>query len=176
MAIFHLEAKPITRGEGRSAVAAAAYISCSNFYNEYDGLPHDYSHKGGLKYERVFLPAHAPPEWQDRAVLWNAVEEAEKTKVSRLAREIIVALPIELSLEQNIRLIEEYVQTQFVSDGMCADVCIYDTDGHNPHAHSDREPSQNVRTARKELLCDTRIEFQTVNRHRYSIGAGFVLS
>ena len=63
------------------------------------------------------------------------MEEAEKTKVSRLAREIIVALPVELSLEQNIRLIEEYVQTQFVSDGMCADVSIHDGDGHNPHAH-----------------------------------------
>ena len=46
-----------------------------------------------------------------------------------------MALPIELSLEQNISLIEDYVQTQFVSDGMCADVCIHDTDGHNPHAH-----------------------------------------
>ena len=63
------------------------------------------------------------------------MEEAEKTKVSRLAREIIVALPVELTLEQNVRLIEDYVQTQFVSDGMCADVCIHDTDGHNPHAH-----------------------------------------
>lgn len=63
------------------------------------------------------------------------MEEAEKTKVSRLAREIIVALPVELSLEQNIQLIEDYVQTQFVSAGMCTDVCIHDTDGHNPHAH-----------------------------------------
>lgn len=86
-------------------------------------------------YSRVFLPAHAPPAWQDRAVLWNSVEEAERTKDSRLAREIIVALPIELTLEQNIRLIEEYVQTQIVDAGMCADVSIHDTDGHNPHAH-----------------------------------------
>ena len=125
----------ITRGKGRSAVAAAAYTSCSKIYNDYDGLTHDYSRKSGLIYERVFLPAHAPPEWHDRAVLWNAVEAAEKTKDSRLAREIIVALPVELTLEQNIRLIEEFVQTQFVDVGMCADVCIHDTDGHNPHAH-----------------------------------------
>ena len=113
-------------------MAAAAYTSCSKIYNDYDGLTHDYSRKGGLKYSRVFLPTHAPPEWTDRAVLWNAVETAEKTKNSRLAREIIVALPVELTLEQNIRLIEEYVQTQFVDDGMCADVSIHDTDGHNP--------------------------------------------
>ena len=135
IAIFHLEAKPVTRGEGRSVVAAAAYISCSFIYNDYDGLPHDYSRKRGLKYERVFLPAHAPPAWKDRAILWNVVEAAEKTRDSRLAREIIVALPVELTLSQNVRLLEEYVQAQFVSDGMCADVCIHDGDGHNPHAH-----------------------------------------
>ena len=125
----------ITRGKGRSAVAAAAYTSCSRIENDYDGIVHDYSRKGGLKYGRVFLPAHAPPEWNDRAVLWNAVESTEKTKDSRLAREIIVALPVELTLEQNIKLTEEYVRSQFVDAGMCADVCIHDTDGHNPHAH-----------------------------------------
>lgn len=116
-------------------MAAAAYMSCSRIENDYDGITHDYTRKRGLQYERVFLPAHAPPEWKDRAVLWNAVEAAEKTKDSRLAREIIVALPVELSLSQNIRLLEEYVQSQFVDLGMCADVCIHDDDGHNPHAH-----------------------------------------
>ena len=125
----------ITRGNGRSAVAAAAYMSCSRIENDYDGITHDYTRKRGLHYERVFLPVHAPPEWKDRAVLWNAVETAEKTKDSRLAREIIVALPVELSLSQNICLLEEYAQTQFVDLGMCADVCIHDDDGHNPHAH-----------------------------------------
>ena len=125
----------ITRGKGRSVVAAAAYASCSRIENQYDGIVHDYSRKGGLEYARVFLPANAPPEWQSRTVLWNAVEQTEKTRNSRLAREIIVALPIELSMKQNIRLIEEFVQAQFVDAGMCADVCIHDTDGHNPHAH-----------------------------------------
>lgn len=116
-------------------MAAAAYMSCSRIENDYDGITHDYTRKRGLQYERVFLPASAPPEWKDRAVLWNAVEAAEKTKDSRLAREIIVALPVELSLSQNIRLIENYVLSQFVDLGMCADVCIHDDDGHNPHAH-----------------------------------------
>ena len=86
-------------------------------------------------WQRVFLPPHAPPEWQDREKLWNAVEAAEKAKDSRLAREFVVALPIELNQEQQISLIEKFVQEQFVADGMCADAAIHDTDGHNPHAH-----------------------------------------
>ena len=135
MAIYHLEAKVISRGIGRSAVAASAYMSCSKIFNDYDGVQHDYTRKHGLVYEQVLLPPQAPPEWQDRSVLWNAVEEAEKSKDSRLAREFVVALPVELSKEQNISLISEYVKDNFVSDGMCADFCIHDTDGHNPHAH-----------------------------------------
>ena len=135
MAIYHLEAKVISRGVGRSAVAAAAYMSCSRIYNDYDGVQHDYTKKQGLVYEQVLLPPQAPPEWKDRSVLWNAVEEAEKSKDSRLAREFVVSLPVELSREQNISLISEYVKDNFVANGMCADFCIHDTDGHNPHAH-----------------------------------------
>lgn len=135
MAIYHLEAKVISRGIGRSAVAAAAYMSCSKIFNNYDGVQHDYTRKHGLVYEQVLLPPQAPPEWQDRSVLWNAVEEAEKSKDSRLAREFVVALPVELSKEKNISLISEYVKDNFVAYGMCADFCIHDTDGHNPHAH-----------------------------------------
>jgi len=135
MAIYHLEAKVISRGVGRSAVAASAYMSCSRIYNDYDGIQHDYTRKEGLVYEQVLLPPQAPPEWTDRSILWNAVEETEKTKDSRLAREFVVALPTELSKEENISLLTEYVQENFVNDGMCADFCIHDTDGHNPHAH-----------------------------------------
>ena len=135
MAIYHLEAKVISRGTGRSACAASAYMSCSAIYNDYDGVQHDYTRKQGLVWERVFLPDYAPVEWQDRAKLWNAVEEAEKTKDSRLAREFVVALPIELGKLDWINLLSKFVQEQFVNEGMCADVAIHDTDGHNPHAH-----------------------------------------
>ena len=135
MAIYHLEAKVISRGVGRSAVAASAYMSCSRIYNDYDGVQHDYTRKLGLVYEQILLPPQAPTEWKDRSVLWNAVEETEKTKDSRLAREFVVSLPVELGREQNISLISEYVKNNFVNDGMCADFCIHDTDGHNPHAH-----------------------------------------
>ena len=135
MAIYHLEAKVVSRGTGRSAAAAVAYLSCSRIYNDYDGVQHDYTRKQGLVWQQVSLPPQAPPEWQDREKLWNAVEAAEKAKDSRLAREFVVALPIELNQEQQISLIEKFVQEQFVADGMCADVAIHDTDGHNPHAH-----------------------------------------
>ena len=135
MAIYHLEAKIVSRGTGRSAVAAVAYMSCSKILNDYDGVFHDFTRKRGLVWSQTFLPENAPPEWTDRAVLWNAVEEAEKTKDSRLAREFVVALPIEMGKAQWIELLTEFIQTQFVSDGMCADAAIHDTDGHNPHAH-----------------------------------------
>ena len=135
MAIYHLDAKVISRSSGRSAVAAAAYMSCSEITNEYDGVNHDFTRKHGLVWEQVFLPANAPMLWCDRRILWNAVERTEKTKDSRLARELVVALPIELNKEQWIELLSEYVYINFVKDGMCADVAIHDTDGHNPHAH-----------------------------------------
>ena len=135
MAIYHLEAKMVSRGAGRSAVAASAYLSCSRMLNDYDGVQHDYTRKQGLAWQAVFLPPMAPPEWQGREKLWNAVEEAEKTKDSRLAREFVAALPIELSRQQQIELLQDFIREQFVDEGMCADVAIHDTDGHNPHAH-----------------------------------------
>jgi len=135
MAIYHLEAKVVSRGAGRSAVAAAAYISCCRMLNDYDGVQHDYTRKQGLVWQRVFLPPMAPVEWQDREKLWNAVEATEKAKDSRLAREFVVALPVELNRKDRIALLEEFIQSNFVADGMCADAALHDTDGHNPHAH-----------------------------------------
>ncbi|MEE1263730.1 MobQ family relaxase [Ruminococcus sp.] len=135
MAIYHLEAKVISRSTGRSAVAASAYMSCSKILNDYDGVLHDFTRKHGLMWEHIFLPENAPQEWQDRSKLWNAVERTEKTKDSRLARELVVALPVELGKEQWINLLTDYIQNNFVADGMCADVAIHDTDDHNPHAH-----------------------------------------
>ena len=135
MAIYHLEAKVVSRSAGRSAVAASAYLSCSRLYNDYDGIQHDYTKKQGLVWQQVFLPEYAPQEWKDREQLWNAVEEVETAKDSRLAREFVVALPIEMSRQEQIELLHEFIREQFVSDGMCADAAIHDTDGHNPHAH-----------------------------------------
>ena len=159
MAIYHLEAKVVGRGAGRSAVAASAYLSCSRLYNDYDGIQHDYTKKQGLVWQEVFLPEYAPQEWKDREQLWNAVEEVETAKDSRLAREFVVALPIELSREEQIELLQEFIQEQFLSDGMCADAAIHDTDGHNPHAHIlltvrplDKQGKWQYKTE-KEYLC-----------------------
>lgn len=135
MAIYHLEAKVISRGCGRSAVAASAYMSCSRMYNDYDGIQHDYTRKLGLIHQEVLLPPTAPSEWADREKLWNAVEGSEKTKDSRLAREFVAALPIELNKDTWLDLLYQFIQKEFVDIGMCADFSIHDIDGHNPHAH-----------------------------------------
>lgn len=103
--------------------------------NEWDGMTHDYTRKGGVVHAEIMLPAHAPPEFQDRAILWNSVEQIEKSKDSQLAREVEVALPVELSREQQLSLVRSYVKDNFVDKGMCADFAIHDRDTGNPHAH-----------------------------------------
>ena len=135
MAIYHLSIRIISRGKGKSAIAAAAYRSGEKIYNERDGKTHDYTRKGGVVHTEIMLPDHAPSEYADRAVLWSAVEKCERYKTAQLAREIEIALPVELTLSQNKNLVREYVKRNFVEHGMCADVCIHDTGNGNPHAH-----------------------------------------
>ncbi len=135
MAIYHYSIKIISRGKGKSAVAAAAYRAGEKITNEFDGVTHDYTHKGGIVHTEVLLPDHAPAGFADRAVLWNAVEKIEKAKNAQLAREIELALPAELTREQNISLVRGYISRYFVAAGMCADICVHDTGGGNPHAH-----------------------------------------
>ena len=135
MAIYHLSIKIISRGKGKSAVAAAAYRAGVHIKNDYDGVIHDYTLKGGVVHTEILLPDHAPSEYADRSALWNAVERIEKVKNSQLAREIEIALPVELTKEQNIALAHDYVQQNFVEQGMCADICIHDKNDGNPHAH-----------------------------------------
>ena len=79
---FHLEAKVVSRGAGRSVIAAAAYASCSRLYNDYDGLTHDYTRKQGCLYSEVFLPQYAPENWKDRQVRWEAVESVKKQRTA----------------------------------------------------------------------------------------------
>ena len=135
MAIFHSHVQIISRGRGKSAVAAAAYRAGELIKNDYDGLIHDYTRKSGIIHTEILLPDHAPTEYSNRAVLWNAVEKIEKAENSQLARELDIALPIELTMEQNIALAHKYVQRTFVSAGMCADLCVHDTGEGNPHFH-----------------------------------------
>ena len=135
MAIYHLSIKIITRGAGKSAVAAAAYRAGETIKNENDGIVHDYTKKGGIVHTEILLPEYAPTEYQKRSVLWNAVEKTEKQCNSQLAREIEIALPVELTEEQNISLVRRFVKEQLVNAGMCADVCVHDKGDGNPHAH-----------------------------------------
>ena len=131
----HIPVSIIKRSEGRSAVAAAAYRSGTKLTNEWDGLTHDYTRKGGIVHAEIMLPAHAPPEFADRSTLWNSVEQIEKARDSQLAREIEAALPRELSREQQLALVRAYVKENFVDKGMCADFAIHDKGTGNPHVH-----------------------------------------
>lgn len=134
MACYHLTTKVITRSTGRSAVAAAAYRSRDKLYDERQGMEFDYTKKKDLAHCEILLPENAPEIWKDRQTLWNEVERSEKRKDAQLAREIELALPKEFNLQQQIDLLREYVQAQFVSKGMIADICIHKSDS-NPHVH-----------------------------------------
>jgi hypothetical protein len=135
MAIYHCHCKIISRGQGRSAVGAAAYRSGEKLYNEYDGIEHDYTKKCGVAYSEIMLCENAPKEYQDRQTLWNAVEKIEKGSKAQLAREYEVALPVELSREEQIQLVRDFAKENFVDKGMCVDFSIHDKENGNPHAH-----------------------------------------
>lgn len=135
---FHFNISIISRGKGKSAVASAAYISCEKLTNEWDGVTHDYHNKKGLEHKEIFLPENAPKEFLDRSILWNSVELNEKAINAQLARNFIIALPKELSLEENKDLIREFIQENFVSKGMIADLAIHqgnDEGNGKIHAH-----------------------------------------
>ncbi len=125
----------VQRSKGKSVVAAAAYRSGIKLTNEWDGMIHDYTRKGGIVHTEIMLPAHAPPELSDRSTLWNSVEFSEKSGTAQLAREVEVALPAELSPEEQLALVRSYVRDNFVAAGMCADFAIHDKGNGNPHAH-----------------------------------------
>lgn len=134
MAIYSLEVKIISRGKGQSAVASAAYRSGEKLYDERTRQTKFYRRE--VQPETMILaPEHAPLWVYDRQRLWNEVENAEKRKDSQLAREIRIALPIELSAKQQEELVKSYCQDQFVNQGMIADIAIHRDDKNNPHAH-----------------------------------------
>lgn len=144
MAIYHCSCKIISRGQTRSngqsgsAVASAAYRSGSKLTNEFDGESHDYRYKtesGEVVHSEIILCKTAPEQYLDRATLWNAVEKFEKNGNAQLAREYEVALPKELSREEQVQLARAFCQENFVSKGMIADFSIHDKGDGNPHAH-----------------------------------------
>jgi Ti-type conjugative transfer relaxase TraA len=139
MAIYHFSAKIISRAAGSSALAAAAYRSASRLHDERLGRHHDFSNKAGVVHSEVLLPHGAPEAWRDREALWNAVEAAEKRVDAQLAREIEFAIPREMTQAQGIALARDFVDREFVSRGMVADLNVHwdvGSDGlARPHAH-----------------------------------------
>lgn len=160
MAIYHFSVQVISRGKGQSAVASASYRSGEKLRDEQSKQTKYYKREVQPE-NHILAPSHAPSWVQNREFLWNEVERSETRKNSRLAREINIALPRELSNEQQSELIKEYVQEQFVDKGMIADIAIHRDDKENPHAHvmlTTREISEDGFTTKnrdwnnKELL------------------------
>ena len=139
MAIYHLSAKVISRADGRSAVAAAAYRAAEELHDERLGRAHDFTSKAGVIHSEILLPENVPARMADRTTLWNEVEATEKRKDAQLARELEIALPRELNKAQAIELARDFVREQFVAQGMVADLNVHW--GHTasgedqPHAH-----------------------------------------
>ncbi|MBN9289466.1 MAG: Ti-type conjugative transfer relaxase TraA [Gammaproteobacteria bacterium 39-13] len=135
MAIFHLDVKNISRSQGRSVVGAAAYRAGERIQDQRLGTEFDFTRKKGIAFSEILAPSNAPGWVKDRAQLWNAVESTEKRKDSRLAREIMIALPKELTQEERIALLKEFCQENFVNNGMIADINMHEDNLENPHAH-----------------------------------------
>lgn len=134
MAIFHLTSKVISRGKGQSAIASAAYRSGEELYSKRYDKSNFYERE--VKPNSFILKPDHAPEWTlDREKLWNGVEEKEKSNRAQLAREIEIALPIELSHREQNNLAREYIQENFVDEGMVADASIHRDDTGNPHCH-----------------------------------------
>ena len=146
MAIYHSSMKPVSRSSGRSAVASAAYRAGERLTNERDGITHDFSLKRGVDHAEIILPEGVEADWaRDRSTLWNAAEAAENRKDARVAREIEIALPHELSAEQRLELTRDFAQELADRYGAAVDFAI-----HQPHDTSD------VRNHHAHLLMTTR--------------------
>ena len=140
MALFHLTVTQVQRSAGQSAIASAAYRAGERLYSERYGEYSDYTRKGGVICSHILLPPQAPPEYQDRQTLWNAVEEVERHKDAQLAYSFDIALQNEFSLEENIALARQFLLEQFVSRGMVVDFAVHRPDKEdggipNPHFH-----------------------------------------
>lgn len=135
MAIYHLSAQLIKRSAGQSSTAAAAYRAGVRLGDRRTGEVHDYTGRSGVDHSAILAPDGVPSWVHCRADLWNEVEQIEKRKDAQVAREIDIALPIELTNKQKISLIYEFVKSEFVELGMVADINVHDINSHNPHAH-----------------------------------------
>ena len=157
MSIYHCSIKNISRSSGRSAVACAAYRSGEELEDLETGITHDYRKKTGIAFAEIFLCKNAPERFQNREELWNEVEKIEKAADARLAREIEVAIPRELSLEEMKNLVAGYAK-MLTEEGMCVDANIHWKDGnHHAHIMGTTRPMTEVSAVKEECAKRERI-------------------
>jgi hypothetical protein len=135
MSIFHFNVKIISRGCGKSIVAAAAYRSGEKITNEYDNVTHNFIKKRGIDFSEILTPDVVPDWAHDRSKLWNAVENFERRRDARLGREMVLALPVELTLETQKDMVRKFVKSECVDCGMVADISYHGQNSKNPHCH-----------------------------------------
>ncbi|KAA1183882.1 Ti-type conjugative transfer relaxase TraA [Rhizobium tropici] len=144
MAVPHFSVSVVARGSGRSAVLSAAYRHCARMEYEREARTIDYTRKQYLLHEEFVIPSNAP-EWlrsmvADRSIssaseaFWNKIEDFEKRSDAQLAKDVTIALPIELTAEQNIALMRDFIDRHVIAKGMVADWVYHDAPG-NPHVH-----------------------------------------
>ena len=134
MSIYHLSIKIGSRSKGQSAISASAYRSGGKMYNAEIGKTSDYTRKGGVVFSEVSICENAPAGYMNRETLWNEVMRVEKSTNAQLWREFEVALPQELSREQQIETVQKFVRS-LTDEGMCVDWSLHDKGDGNPHAH-----------------------------------------
>lgn len=134
MAIFHSSIQVISRGKGKSCIAAAAYRAGEKLYDERQEISQDYTKKKSVESE-IIAPNNSPEWVYNRQKLWNEVDRAETRCNSRTAREINIALPVELTKDIQKEIARKYVKENFVDKGMVADLCFHFNDSNNPHFH-----------------------------------------
>ena len=139
MAIYHFSAKVVSRADGSSAVASAAYRAAERLSDERLGRDHDFTNKAGVVHSEIMLPEGAPDHLADRETLWNAVEAGEVRKDAQLARDVEFAIPREMNEADGVQLARDFVAREFVARGMIADLNVHwdkAADGSpKPHAH-----------------------------------------
>ena len=145
MAIYHLTVSVLSRARGHRIVASAAAQSATKLRDQYYGITHNHSQKAGVEFAEIRAPAAVPSWVYDRELLWNRVEAAELRKDSQLARALELSLPVELTSAQRLELLREFVDAEFVSRGMIADIAVRHENPGNPNGYALltlREPNE----------------------------------
>ncbi len=132
--------------DGKSVVASAAYRHRAKMKDQAVDQSWNYERKDGLVHAEVVGP-QTDRTWVNEILadgithpnkasekLWNRVTTDERQENGQLAKEIVIALPIELYRDENIALVRQFVAEQFVAKGFIVDWVYHDSPG-NPHIH-----------------------------------------